>query len=187
MKTLFVLVLLSVLPAAAGDRGEMQVSVGAGAWMPSLYNEDSELNPGPALSISLQIPPSLGTCFLVSAGWVSAGCDRETWDGLSGIPLTIGWRIYPFYRRYAGPRAIEPLLGAYGGGMLLWDSPAGGQDGTATGAGILGAEAGARLAVGGSTSVDLGVSAEWIPAGSSVSGEGDRDLSGLLVRASVVF
>jgi hypothetical protein len=36
--------------------------------------------------------------------------------------------MYPFYRRYAGPRGIEPLLGIYGGGMLLWDSPEGNQN-----------------------------------------------------------
>lgn len=187
MKFMLALVLLSVLPAAAEDRGELQVAVGGGAWMPSLYNEGSELSPGPLFTVSLQIPPSLGTCFLIRSGYLSAACGRETWDGVSGIPLTIGWRLYPFYRTYAGPRGIEPLLGVYGGGALLWDSPSGGQEGTSTGAGILGAEVGARITVGGGTAVDLTVSPEWMPAGSSLCGEGDRDLSGLQVQASVVF
>jgi hypothetical protein len=187
LKITLVLVLLVVLSVSAEDRGELQVSVGAGAWMPSLFNEGSELTPGPAFSVSLQIPPSLGTCFLISAGYLSAGCDRETWDGISGIPLTVGWRLYPFYRKFAGPRGIEPLLGVYGGGALLWDSPSGSQEGTSTGAGIIGAEVGARIAVGGSTAVDLTVSPEWVPAGSSMAGEGDRDLSGLKILASIVF
>jgi hypothetical protein len=187
MKTALMFALLVVLSVFAGDRGELQMSVGAGAWMPSLFNEGSELTPGPAFSVSLQIPPGLGTCFLISAGYISAGCDRETWDGISGIPLTIGWRLYPFYRTYAGPRGIEPLLGVYGGGALLWDSPSGGQEGTSTGAGIVGAEVGARVTLGENTAVDLTVSPEWVPAGSSMAGEGDRDLSGLQLRASVVF
>ena len=187
MRAAVLLMAIMALTTSAEERGELQVSIGAGAWMPSLYNESTDLTPGPAASVSLQIPPSLGNCFLISTGYISAGCDRETWDGISGIPLTVGWRLYPFYRRSAGPRGIEPLVGAYGGGMLLWDSPAGDQEGTTTGAAVVGAEVGARIAVGSTTSVDITVRPEWIPAGSPLSGENDKDLSGLQVLASVVF
>ena len=187
MKAAVVLMTIVVLTSFAEERDELQVSVGAGAWMPSLYNDVTDLTPGPAASVSLQIPPGLGNCFLISTGYISAGCDRETWSGLSGIPLTVGWRLYPFYRRHAGPRGIEPLIGAYGGGVLLWDSPSGDQEGTTTGAGVIGAEVGARIAAGPSISVDITVRPEWMPAGSPLSGEGDKDLSGLQVLASVVF
>lgn len=187
MKAAILLTAIAVLAVSAGDREDLQISIGAGAWMPSLYNDVTDLTPGPAVSVSLQIPPSLGNCFMISTGYISAGCDRETWSGLSGIPLTVGWRLYPFYRRSAGPRGIEPLIGAYGGGVLLWDSPSGSQEGTTTGAGVIGGEVGARIAVGSSTSVDITVRPEWMPAGSPLSGESDRDLSGLQVLASVVF
>jgi len=71
--------------------------------------------------------------------------------------------------------------------MLLWDSPEGTQDKTNTGAGIIGVELGARISVGESTSIDLVVTPEWIPAGSALAGETGKDLSGLEVTASVSF
>ncbi len=188
MKTAFTILLaLALVALAEEERGDLQFSLGGGMWMPALFDEDSQLSPGPAFSASLQIPPSLGNCFIIETGYLMAGSDRETWDGISGIPLTIGWRYYPFYRRYAGPRGIEPLLGLYGGGMLLWDSPTGVQEKTSTGAGVIGAEIGARIFLSGSTSIDIVVKPEWIPTGSSLAGQGNKDLSGIRVFASVVF
>ncbi len=188
MRTVILLAAVFSLTARAQmDRGELQVSAGAGVWMPALLDEASELAPGPAFSASLQIPPALGNVFIIESGFLTAGCDRETWDGVYGVPLSIGWRYYPFYRTYAGPRGIEPLLGAYGGGMLLWDSPEGEQEGTTTGAGILGVEVGARISLGGETFVDLTVRPEWVPAGAGLAGQAEEDLSGLRVGASVVF
>ena len=188
MRTAALLVIAVALTVVAqGDRGDLQFSVGGGVWMPALFDEDSHLSPGPAFSASLQIPPALGNCFIIETGYLMAGCDRETWDGISGVPLTIGWRLYPFYRRFAGPRGIEPILGAYGGGMILWDSPTGTQEKTTSGAGIIGAEIGARVSLGGEISMDITVRPEWIPAGSNLAGQAGKDLSGIRVLASVVF
>ena len=187
MKRIIVLLLAFSLTAAASERSSLEVSVGGGAWMPALFDSGSQLSPGPAFAVSLQIPPSLGNCFIISAGYASAGTDRSGFGGISGIPLTVGYRLYPFFRRYAGPRGIEPLIGVYGGGMLLWDDPEGSGEKTSTGAGVIGAELGARVHVSENVSLDISVSPEWVPAGSALAGESGEDLSGLQVRASVVF
>jgi len=187
MKTAVLFLALLTALTFASERNELEVSVGGGVWMPSLFDSDAQLTPGPSFVASLQIPPSLGNCFIIEAGYLSAGSDNDNYNGISGIPLTVGYRLYPFYRRFAGPRGIEPLLGIYGGGMLLWDSPEGTQDKTNTGAGIIGVELGARISVGESTSIDLVVTPEWIPAGSALAGETGKDLSGLEVTASVSF
>ncbi len=180
------LVLMTAL-AAASERSDLEVSIGGGVWMPSLFDSDTRLTPGPAIVVSLQIPPSLGNCFIIEAGYLSAGSNRDAFGGVSGIPLTVGYRMYPFYRTFAGPRGIEPLFGIYGGGMLLWDSPEENQDGTSTGAGVVGAELGARILLGESTSLDIVVSPEWVGAGSSLAGENGKDLSGLQITASIAF
>ncbi len=184
--TVLILALLSTL-SAASERSELEVSIGGGVWMPSLFDSDAGLSPGPAFVLSIQIPPSLGNCFIIETGYLSAGTDSDVWGSVSGIPLTVGYRMYPFYRRFAGPRGIEPLLGIYGGGMLLWDSPEGNQDKTSTGAGVVGAELGARIHVGESASLDIVVTPEWISAGSALGGESGKDLSGLEITASIAF
>ena len=187
MKTLVLLLAALVSVAAAEDRGELEFTVGGGVWMPALFQSGTQLSPGPAAMVSLQIPPSLGNCFIISAGYLSAGSDNEDWDGISGIPLTVGYRSYPFYRTYAGPRGIEPFLGIYGGGVLLWDSPAGDLEKTSTGAAVIGAELGTRVLLGETISLDLTVSPERVPAGSALAGEDSEDLSGLKITASLVF
>lgn len=186
MKTacLFLVVLTAI--SAASDRNRLEFSLGAGAWMPALLESDARLTPGPALVASVQIPPSLGNVFIVETGFLSAGSDRNAFEGVSAIPLTVGYRTYPLYRRFAGPRGIEPLLGIYAGGMLLWDSPEPGQDGTTTGAGVIGLEIGTRVNLSGSVSLDLVVTPEWIGSGSGLAGEGS-DLTGLQLIASVSF
>jgi len=183
-----VLVLMSMIAAfsAAEDRNAIEFALGGGVWMPALLESDARLTPGPAFSASLRIPPSLGDVFIIQTGYLSAGSDRQAFEGVSAIPLTVGYRIYPLYRRFAGPRGIEPLLGVYAGGMLLWDSPEGDQESTSTGAGVVGAELGARISMGGSTAMEIVVSPEWTGAGSSLAGEG-KDLTGLRLSASVAF
>ncbi|MEN8208496.1 MAG: hypothetical protein ABFR50_04510 [Candidatus Fermentibacteria bacterium] len=187
MKTAIMFLALLTALAAASERSDLEVSIGGGVWMPSLFDSDAGLTPGPAIAVSLQIPPSLGNCFIIEASYLSAGTDNENWGAVTGIPLTVGYRIYPFYRRYAGPRGIEPLLGIYGGGMILWDSPEADQDKTSTGAGIIGAELGMRINAGESTSIDIVVTPEWIGAGSALAGETGKDLSGLQITASIAF
>lgn len=187
MNRVIIVLLALSLTAAASERSSLEFSVGGGAWMPALFDSGSQLSPGPCFAVSLQIPPSLGDCFIISAGYASAGSDRAGFGGITGIPLTVGYRLYPFFRRYAGPRGIEPLLGVYGGGMLLWDDPDGNGDKTNTGAGVIGAELGARVHMSETVSLDISVSPEWVPAGSALAGESSEDLSGLQIRASVVF
>lgn len=186
MKTVFLFLAVLTAISAASDRSRLEFSLGAGAWMPALLDSDARLTPGPAVVASVQIPPSMGNVFIVETGFLSAGSDRITFDGVSAIPLTVGYRTYPFYRRFAGPRGIEPLMGIYAGGMLLWDSPEPGQDGTTTGAGVIGAEIGARVNLGRSASLDLVVTPEWIGSGSGLAGEGS-DLTGLELTASISF
>lgn len=187
MKIIIVLLAVFCAVAAASERNEIEMSFGAGVWMPALFDSDTQLNPGPAFSFTVQIPPSLGNCFIIGTGYLSVTSEREAWKGVTGLPLTIGYRTYPFYRTYAGPRGIEPLLGIYGGGILLWDRSEGNQDGKKTGAAVIGAEIGARITLGGSASLDLVVSPEWVPAGSALAGESTKDLSGLKITASIVF
>ncbi len=186
MKAAILMIILLACLSSAEERGDLEFSVGAGVWMPALLDSDAQLTPGPAFVASIQIPPSLGNVFIIETGYLSAGSDRSAFDGISAIPLTVGYRMYPLYRRFAGPRGIEPLLGIYGGGMLLWDSPAGTQDKTSTGAGVIGAEVGARVCLGESASLDLVVSPEWVGTGSSLAGEG-KDLTGLRLTCSVSF
>ncbi|OPL17644.1 MAG: hypothetical protein AVO35_09455 [Candidatus Aegiribacteria sp. MLS_C] len=186
MKSAVILLVLSVLAVHGEERGSLEFSLGGGLWMPALLESDAQLDPGPAFLVSLRIPPSLGNVFVIQTGYLSASSGRDAYDGIAGIPLTVGYRMYPMYRRFAGPRGIEPLLGIYGGGMLLWDSPAGNQDASSTGAAVIGAELGARVGIGESASLDLVVSPEWVGAGSSVAGEG-KDLTGLRLSLSVVF
>ncbi len=187
MKTVVMFLMLLTTFAMASERNDLEFSLGGGVWMPSLMDSDANLTPGPMIIASLQIPPSLGHCFMIRSGYMSAASNDENYTGIGGIPVTIGYRMYPFYRRFAGPRGIEPLIGVYGGGMLLWDSPESNQDKTSTGAGIIGAELGARVHISESTSIDLVVSPEWVSAGSSLAGETGKDLSGLEVTASVSF
>lgn len=187
MKAAILILALLCALVAASERSELEMSFGVGVWMPSLFDSDTQLNPGPAFMVSLQIPPSLGSCFIIETGYLSATSDRDSWKGVAGIPLTVGYRTYPFYKQYAGPRGIEPLLGIYGGGILLWDRPDGNQDGRNTGAAVIGAEIGTRIMLGESTFLDLVVSPEWVPAGSALAGESEKDLSGLKILASIVF
>lgn len=186
MKVSVVLLAAVIATASASERNRLEFSFGGGVWMPALLDSDAQLDPGPAITVSLQIPPSLGSCFIVSTGYLGSGSGRGEFNGVSAVPLTVGYRMYPFYRKYAGPRGIEPLLGVYAGGALVWDSPEGNQEGTTTGAGIIGAEFGTRITLGGSASLDLTVSPEWFGAGSALAGEG-KDLTGLQVKASVSF
>lgn len=187
MKASILFVVFLCAFALASERSELEVTIGGGVWIPSIFHSETQLTPGPLFMATLQIPPSLGNCFIIGTGYMSVESDRENWNRISGIPLLVGYRIYPLFRRYAGPRGIEPFLGVYGGGMLLWDSPEGNQDKTKTGSAVIGAEFGARIVLGSSTCFDLAISPEWAPAGSALAGESNKDLSGLKILASIVF
>lgn len=187
MRTVLITVMALAAVVAASERSQLEIGVGGGAWMPAVFDSDAGLSPGPAVELSLQIPPSLGNVFVIETGYLSCGSDSDDFSGAAALPLTVGYRVYPFYRTYAGPRGIEPLLGLYGGGMLLWDSPEGNAEKTNTGAGVIGAELGARIHVSEAVSLDLIVSPQWIPAGSAVAGETDKDMSGLQITASMAF
>jgi hypothetical protein len=186
MKASIMIIALLAAVTMAEDRGQLEFYVGGGVWMPALLDSDAQLTPGVAVTASLGIPPSLGNVFVISTGYLSAGSDRAGFEGISAVPLTVGYRMFPLYRRFAGPRGIEPLLGIYGGGMLLWDSPEGTQDDTSTGAGVIGAELGARISISETVSFDLVVSPEWVGTGSSLAGEG-KDLTGLRITGSLAF
>jgi hypothetical protein len=174
--------------AWASDRGSLDIAAGGGAWIPGLVAEDSELSAGPGFVLGFETPMDQGNCIVLRTGYRMAGSDREGWSGLSAVPLTVGYRIFPFYRPYAGPRGLEPLMGVFGGGLLAWDSADDDAlETTTTGGGLIGVELGARMKVGEDRFLDLVVRPEYAPTGSRLAGEDDKDLSGLSFGAALIF
>lgn len=174
--------------ATASDRGSLDFSFGGGAWIPGLLDSNSELEAGPGVALSIEIPMEMGDIIFLKTGYRLASTDRPGWDAVNAIPLVFGYRSYPFYRPYAGPRGLEPLIGIYGGGMLAWDSAESDSlETSTTGGGVIGLEIGARLKLSDVTFLDLIVSPEWIPMGGALAGEEKKDLSGLTIFAGIVF
>ncbi len=174
--------------ALASDRGALDMAAGGGAWIPGLMAEDSELSVGPDLVLGVETPMDQGHCIVLRTGYRMAGTDREGWSGVAALPLTVGYRVFPFFRPYAGPRGLEPMFGFFGGGALAWDSADDDAlETTTTGGALLGLEAGARVRVGGKMFMDLTVRPEYAPMGSALAGESDKDLSGLSLAAVLVF
>jgi hypothetical protein len=96
--------------------------------------------------------------------------------------------MYPFYKPYAGPRGLEPLLGFYGGGLLAWDSAVDDSLETATtGGAVVGLELGARVKISDTVSIDVVIRPEWVPIGGELAGEDKESLSGLVIFAGLAF
>jgi len=181
--------LLLVLAAAASvsgatDRSDLELVFGAGAWVPTGSDFETTLSAGPAIVAGLQIPMFEQDCIFLRSGYRHAASDNEAWDGVSCVPFELGYRAYPLYRRFAGPRGLEPFVGLSAGGFVAWDSPVEG-DGRTAGGGRLAAELGARIRVGGTSYVDVFFAPEWMPLGKDLAGE--DDLSGLSVGALLSF
>lgn len=180
--------LVAAATSAASDRGSLDFSFGGGAWIPGLIDSDSELQAGPGIALSIEIPMEMGDIIFLKTGYRLASSDRAGWDAVNAIPLVFGYRSYPFYRPYAGPRGLEPLVGVYAGGLLAWDSAESDSlETSTTGGGVIGLEIGARLKLSDETFLDLIVSPEWIPMGGALAGEEKKDLSGLTIYAGIVF
>lgn len=184
MKPILVAVLLLPAICLASERGDLEFTVGAGAWIPTGTDFESTLSTGPAVVAGLQIPMFEQNCIFLRSGYRSAGSDSSAWSGVSCIPFELGYRAYPFYHRYAGTRGLEPFIGASLGGFVAWDSPEEG-DGTSAGGFRLAAELGARIPVGERVYVDIFFTPEWMTLGKDLAGE--DDLSGMAVGALLSF
>jgi hypothetical protein len=180
---LFVLLLVSAL-GLASDREDLELILGGGVWVPTGSDFETSLTVGPALVVGLQIPMFEQNCIFLRSGYRAAGSDSAAWNGVSCVPFELGYRAYPLYRRFAGPRGLEPFVGVSAGGFLAWDSPSEGE-GTSSGGGRLAAELGARIRLGEASYLDVFFAPEWMPLGKDLAGE--DDLSGMTVGALLSF
>jgi hypothetical protein len=171
----------------ASDRSSLDVSAGAGLWVPGSLSEDTELSVGPALVLGLETPMGQSNCITIRTGYMTAGSDRPGYCGVNAVPLTIGYRTFPLLRPFAGPRGLEPFLGINGGGVVAWDSTEDDVETTTTGGGVMGVELGARVLVSSGTFVDLTISGDYVPLGSKLAGEENSQMAWLKVAATLVF
>lgn len=169
-----------------GDRASLGFSAGAGVITPWLFSEDTQAGTGFGGMFGVETPMNQGNQFALKAGFFTAGTDNGAFSSVAFAPLTLSYRMYPFYRRFAGPRGIEPLIGIHAGGVLAWDSAEGEGESTTTGGGIVGAELGARIPFGWSNYFELSAIADFIPLGASIAGE-EKECGALRLMASVVF
>lgn len=177
----------SLLVAAGhGDRAALSFSMGGGVLTPWLFGSDVMTGTGFGAVLGVETPMAQGRQFVLKAGYFTAGTDREGFNSVNFIPITLTYRMYPFYRPYAGPRGIEPLLGAYAGGVIGWDSVEGDGDNTTTGGGVIGGELGARIPFGSSSFFEIAAGLELMPLGSSLAGE-EKECSCLKIMASLIF
>lgn len=188
MKLMAVTLLAAGLLAAGGhgDRASLSYSIGAGVMTPWIFSQDTQAGTGFGGMFGVETPMYQGNQFSLKAGFFTAGTDNGGYGSVAFVPLTLSYRKYPFYRSYAGPRGIEPLLGVHAGGVLAWDSPEGDMEGTTTGGGMLGAELGARISLGWTSFFEIAGSVDYIPLGSSIAGE-EKGCSAVTLMASVVF
>lgn len=188
MRHLAFAIVLMTAAAGASERGSLEFCFGGGAWIPGLIDSGSELQAGPAVSLSLEIPMDQGNIVFLRTGFRYASTDRPGWESVYAVPLVIGYRMYPFYKPYAGSRGLEPLLGFYGGGLLAWDSTdAESLETTTSGAVVIGLELGARVKISGSASIDVVIRPEWVPFGGELAGEEKKSLSGLVIFTGIAF
>ncbi len=178
--------LLILAAVATAGRGDLEAAFGAGAWVPTGSEFETGLSAGPLVEAALLVPMELGGCIWIRSGYRTASSDEEGWDGVSCVPLQIGWRSYPLYRRYAGPRGIEPFAGIGAGGFVAWDDPSSDSvEGSSTGGGMISLELGARIRLGRDTYMDVAFRPEWMPSGRDLAG--GEDLSGLSAGVTVAF
>ncbi|MBD3368859.1 hypothetical protein GF402_00660 [Candidatus Fermentibacteria bacterium] len=182
-----VLLLVVLSTAGASERSALDLAAGAGIWVPGLASEDTELSVGPSVVLGLETPMGQSDCINVRTGYMTAGSDRPGYGGINAVPLSIGYRIFPLHRPFAGPRGLEPFMGLHGGGVLAWESTEDDVEATTTGGGLLGIELGARVLVSSGTFVDLTVSADYAPLGSALAGEEDSQMAWLKAVAALVF
>lgn len=168
------------------DRASLAFSLGGGVITPWLFSDDTQAQTGFGGMLGVETPMTQGHQFALKAGFFTAGSDREAYSSVGFVPLTLSYRMYPFYRRWAGPRGIEPMIGVHAGGVLAWDSAEGNADRSTTGGGIIGAELGARVPVGWSNYIELSAALDYMPLGASLAGE-EKDCGALRIMASVVF
>lgn len=188
MRWMAVALLATTLLVAGGhgDRASLSYSVGGGVLTPWIFSEETQAGTGFGGMFGVETPMAHGSQFALKAGFFTAGTDDENYGSVGFVPLTLSYRMYPFYRRYAGPRGIEPLIGLHAGGVLAWDSAEGEGESTTTGGGIMGAELGARISMGWTSFFELAAAVDYIPLGSSLAGE-EKGCSAVRLMASVVF
>lgn len=179
-----VAVLFLVVSASAGERQAIEISVGGGLWIPTGIEFNSNFTAGPGFTAGLQIPMDLGNVIYLRTGYLTAGTNVEGYDGIACIPITIGYRTFPLYRRFAGPRALELFAGVYAGGLLAWDRVQEG-DKTNTGGGMGGIELGTRIYAGESTFFDISLCFDYAGIGTALIGE--DDLSGFKITGMLSF
>jgi len=187
------LLLITTMAVAQGvepPRDSMDFFLGYGAWLPGLLNDDNQLTVGSLFLVGVETPMFQSDQFRLSAGPGFCGSDRAAYDGVTSIMLNLGYRKYPFFRPYAGARGLEPFFGFTAGGIIVWDSVDDSfenADSKSTGGAMLGAELGARVKVSEDMFFDLTLTGEWVPIGSLLAGEAEKDLSGLRIQGSLVF
>jgi hypothetical protein len=190
-----VLILAMVLPLAAAQevnppRDSMDFFVGGGAWLPGIFNEGNQLSVGGLFTAGIETPMFQSHQFRLSAGPGYCSSNNDSYDGITAVMLSAGYRKYPFFRPYAGSRAIEPFIGVSGGGIVVWDSVSDDHadvESRSTGGAMIGAELGTRVKLGESTFFDLAITGEWVPVGGQLAGEAEKDLSGIRILGSLVF
>lgn len=176
----------ALIAGGHGDRASLSFSVGAGVLTPWVFSEDTQAGTGFGGMIGLETPMTQGNQFALKTGFFTAGTDNEAFSSVGFVPVTLSYRMYPFYRRYAGPRGIEPLIGIHAGGVLAWDSAEGDGESTTTGGGMVGVELGARVPFGWTNYFELSAIADFMPLGASLAGE-EKECGALRLMASVVF
>ena len=87
MKHAVLFAMVAAAAAFASERGSLDFGFGGGAWIPGLLESDSELQAGPAISLSLEIPMDQGNIIFLGSGFRTVSTDRPGYESLSAVPL----------------------------------------------------------------------------------------------------